>query len=108
MLLSIGSELLLGETLDSNAAYLGHELAMLGVELRAVHQLPDDRTVIAEAFAAGLATNDLVFATGGLGPTHDDLTREGLADALGEELRENGELAEGLRQRFGGDARMPH
>ncbi|TME35579.1 MAG: hypothetical protein E6I62_00040, partial [Chloroflexi bacterium] len=81
VLLSIGSELLLGETLDSNAAYLGHELAMLGVELRAVHQLPDDRTVIAEAFAAGLATHDLVFATGGLGPTHDDLTREGLADA---------------------------
>ena len=107
MLLSLGSELLLGETLDSNAAYLGHELAMLGVELRAVHQLPDDRTVIAEAFAAGLATHDLVFATGGLGPTHDDLTREGLADALGEELRENAELAEGLRQRFGGDARMP-
>ena len=107
LLLSIGSELLLGETVDTNAAYLGRELARLGVDLRAVHQLPDDRKLIAEAFAQALATYDVVLATGGLGPTHDDLTREGLADALGEELIEDGELAEWLRARFGGASRMP-
>ena len=107
LLLSIGSELLLGETVDTNAAYLGQELARLGMELRAVQQLPDDRKVIADAFLEALAGGDVVFATGGLGPTHDDLTREGLADALGEELVEDRELAEGLRARFGGAGRMP-
>ncbi len=107
LLLSIGSELLLGETVDINAAWLGRELAALGVDLRGVRQIPDDRGVIAGAFAAGLAEHDLVLATGGLGPTHDDLTRGGLADALGEELFEDEGLAGALRDRFGGDAWMP-
>jgi nicotinamide-nucleotide amidase len=107
LLLSIGSELLLGETVDTNAAYLGRELARLGLDLRSVHQLPDDRPLIARAFAAGLAEHDVVLATGGLGPTHDDLTREGLADALGEELFEDARLASALRSRFGGVRRMP-
>ena len=80
---------------------------MLGCELRAVHQLPDERGAIAEAFASSLAAHEVVLATGGLGPTHDDLTREGLAAALGEELLEDAELAQGLKTRFGGAARMP-
>jgi nicotinamide-nucleotide amidase len=107
LLLSIGSELLLGETVDTNAAWLSRELALLGLDLRGVHQLADDREVIAHAFSSGMAGHDLVLATGGLGPTHDDLTREGLADALGEELIEDGGLAEALRDRFGGAGRMP-
>jgi nicotinamide-nucleotide amidase len=107
LLLSIGSELLLGETVDTNAAWLGRELAWVGMDLRGVRQLPDDREVIARAFDGGMAEHDLVLATGGLGPTHDDLTREGLADALGEELREDADLAAALRDRFGGAGRMP-
>jgi len=107
LLLSIGTELLLGETVDTNAAYLARELARLGLDLRGVRQLPDDRERIARAFAAGLAEHDVILATGGLGPTHDDLTREGLADALGEELIEDGDLAAALRDRFGGASRMP-
>ena len=55
LLLSIGTELLLGETVDTNAAWLGRELARLGLDLRGVRQLPDDRDVIAGAFAAGFA-----------------------------------------------------
>lgn len=107
LLLSIGSELLLGETVDTNAAFLGRELATLGLELRGVRQLPDDRRLIADAFRAALGDHDAVLATGGLGPTHDDLTREGLADALGEELQEDASLAAALRERFGGANRMP-
>jgi nicotinamide-nucleotide amidase len=107
LLLSIGSELLLGETVDTNAAWLGRELARLGMDLRGVRQLPDDREVIARAFAGGMAEHDLVLATGGLGPTHDDVTREGLADAQGEELQEDAGLAAALRERFGGADRMP-
>ena len=88
-LLSIGAELLLGETVDTNAAFLGRELAQAGLPLRHARMLPDDRRMIANAFEEARARSPVVVATGGLGPTHDDLTREGLADALGEELSED-------------------
>lgn len=107
LILSIGSELLLGETVDTNAAYLASALADAGLELLGVRQLPDDRAVIADALPAGLREADLVLATGGLGPTHDDLTREGVADAVGERLDEDPTLANALRERFGGAGRMP-
>ena len=99
-LLSIGSELLAGETVDTNAAFLGAALARLGIPLLGARTLPDDRAAIASAFTDARARSDLVVATGGLGPTHDDLTREGLADALGEELQSDPALEEQLRERF--------
>ncbi len=106
-LLSIGSELLAGETVDTNAAFLGAALARLGIPLRSIRALPDDRAVIAAAFAEARARVPLVVATGGLGPTHDDLTREGLADALGEELQPDPALEAHLRERFAAFGRMP-
>lgn len=106
-LLSIGSELLVGETVDTNAAFLGAELARLGQPPRYARQLPDDRSVIAAAFDEARGRSALVVATGGLGPTHDDLTREALADALGEELTRDPDLADGLRQRFRSYGAMP-
>jgi len=107
LVLSIGSELLTGDTVDTNAAFLARELAAIGVELTGVRQLPDDRSVIAGAFAEARGTVDLVLATGGLGPTHDDLTREGLADALGEQLSSDPELDRVLRERFATYGSMP-
>ena len=106
-LLSIGAELLLGETVDTNAAYLGAELATLGLPLSRVTQLPDDRGAIAAAFAEARQRCTLVVATGGLGPTHDDLTREGLADALGEELALDPALRRTLEERFRALGPMP-
>jgi nicotinamide-nucleotide amidase len=106
-LLSIGAELLLGETVDTNAAFLGREMAGLGLPLRAVRMLPDDRAVLGEAFSEARERSAVVLATGGLGPTHDDLSREGLADALGEELVEDPLLLARLESRFGGADRMP-
>lgn len=106
-LLSIGSELLAGATVDTNAAYLGAALARLGIPLRSTRALPDLRPEIAAAFAEARARVPLVVATGGLGPTHDDLTREALADALGEELRPDGELELILRERFAAFGSMP-
>jgi nicotinamide-nucleotide amidase len=106
-LLSIGSELLMGETVDTNAAFLGGELRKLGVRLAEVRQLPDDRDVIAKAFVHAAVQADVVLATGGLGPTHDDLTREGLAYAVGEELTLDPELERQLRERFAVMGRMP-
>lgn len=106
-LLSIGAELLLGETVDTNAAHIGAELAQLGMPLTSARMLPDDRATITDAFVEARTRSTLVIATGGLGPTHDDLTREGLADALGEELRADPALMATLEERFGGIGAMP-
>jgi len=103
-ILSIGSEILLGEIVDTNAAFLAGELARLGFALEMVRQVADDRARVAAAFGRARAESDLVIATGGLGPTHDDLTREGLADALGEELHLEPALEAQLRARM---SRMP-
>jgi nicotinamide-nucleotide amidase len=100
-ILSIGNEILLGEIIDTNAAYLAGELGRLGLALRDVRQLPDDRGRITSAFAKARELVELVVATGGLGPTHDDLTREGLADALREPLVLDPKLEAGLRARMG-------
>ncbi len=101
-ILSIGNEILLGEIVDTNANFLAAELARQGTALRQVRELPDDRARIASAFEETWSQAGLAIATGGLGPTHDDLTREGLADALGEELALDPSLEAGLRQRMGG------
>ena len=106
-LLSIGSELLLGETVDTNAAFLGAELARIGLRLRLVRQLPDEVGLIADAFVEARGRSAVVLATGGLGPTHDDLTRDGLAGSLGEPLTEDPTLRGELEERFRAYGRMP-
>jgi nicotinamide-nucleotide amidase len=106
-LLSIGSELLLGETVDTNAAYLARELAALGFPMRHARMVPDDRSVIRDAFTEARSRSAVVLATGGLGPTHDDVTREGLADALGEALAEDPELVAVIEERFRAFGPMP-
>jgi nicotinamide-nucleotide amidase len=106
-LLSIGAELLLGETVDTNAAFLGSEMADIGLPLGGVRMLPDDREALRDAFATARERSTVVLATGGLGPTHDDLSREGLADALGEELSEDPALLDVLAKRFAIYGPMP-
>lgn len=106
-LLSIGSELLLGETVDTNAAFLGAELASIGLPPSGVRMLPDDDAALRDAFADAIRRCQLVIATGGLGPTHDDRTRDGLAGAIGEPLTEDAALVGVLEGRFGALGRMP-
>ena len=105
-ILSVGSEILIGETVDTNAAHLGAELARVGVVLDGIRALPDDLIRITEAIVEARAAHDLVIVTGGLGPTHDDMTREAAAAALGEQLAEDPDLVATLRERwhgYGGD-----
>jgi nicotinamide-nucleotide amidase len=106
-LLSIGAELLLGETVDTNAAFLGRELAQIGLPLLHARMLPDDRAAIRDAFIEARARSTVILATGGLGPTHDDLSREGLADALAEPMTEDPELLANLEERFAALGPMP-
>jgi nicotinamide-nucleotide amidase len=83
-ILSIGSELLAGETRDTNAGELARALTRRGVRVDRIQALPDDLPAVAGAFNAALAGADLVISTGGLGPTPDDLTREAIAEICGE------------------------
>jgi nicotinamide-nucleotide amidase len=88
-IISIGEELVLGEIADTNARHIGRGLAERGTEIARTTVVGDDWSEIAAAFREALRRADVVLATGGLGPTADDLTREGLADALGVELVES-------------------
>ena len=83
-LLSIGSELTVGETRDTNAGELARDLTVLGLTVGRITALPDDLPAVRDAVAGALDRADLVVATGGLGPTPDDLTREANSAALGE------------------------
>jgi nicotinamide-nucleotide amidase len=83
-LLSIGTELTVGETRDTNAAELAASLTTSGVAVGRISALPDRLDVVADAFRSALGRVDLVVSTGGLGPTPDDLTREAVAQVFGE------------------------
>jgi nicotinamide-nucleotide amidase len=99
-ILSIGSELTVGETRDTNAGELAGWLTERGVTVGRLTGLPDDLPAVRDAFLAALERSDLVVSTGGLGPTPDDLTRESIAAALGEVPAVDAELDTWLRGLF--------
>jgi nicotinamide-nucleotide amidase len=100
VLLAVGSELTTGETRDTNGGELARALAGSGVHVRRILALPDDLALVTAAFLEALSSVDLVVATGGLGPTPDDLTREALAAAVGEMPVVDPELEAWLRDLF--------
>ncbi|CAM3450234.1 CinA family nicotinamide mononucleotide deamidase-related protein [Deinococcus saxicola] len=91
-IISVGTELLFGEIVDTNAAFLARELGERGVILHRKTVLGDNLGRVSEAIRLALSRADLVILGGGLGPTDDDLTRESIADALGETPGEDPEL----------------
>ncbi len=99
-ILSIGEELLRGDITDSNAQFLARELSQLGFEVRRVTQTGDELEALTAELQASLAVADLVLCTGGLGPTLDDLTRQAVAAALGEEITIDEDLAREIESRF--------
>lgn len=99
--LVIGDELLSGKIQDENVAFLGRELFALGIRLRRVVMCPDDVEQIARDVRALAADHDLVFTSGGVGPTHDDVTMEGLATAFGRPLVRAPEVEAMLRGFYG-------
>jgi|SRR6185295_1361027 len=93
----IGNEILSGKTRDENSVFLAHELRNLGVDVRKISVIPDDLQSIATEVRDSSSTHDYVFTTGGVGPTHDDLTMHGIARAFGSRVRRNPELETALR-----------
>ncbi|MFP5224653.1 MAG: CinA family nicotinamide mononucleotide deamidase-related protein [Actinomycetota bacterium] len=96
----VGDEILLGDTVNSNAAVVGRFLASLGVRVRFQSACGDRLEDIASAVRQGIARADVVVVSGGLGPTQDDLTREGVAAAIGCELRRDPDIVTWLRELF--------
>lgn len=104
----MGDELALGQKLDTNSRWLAQRLTELGAVPVEHLTVPDDLERTTQAFARLAASVDLVVTTGGLGPTADDLTRQGLAAAMGDELVEDADALEQITRWFAGRGRgMP-
>ncbi len=99
-LVMIGSELLLGQIIDTNAAYLARELAQIGCDLYFKTTVGDNAGRMEEAFRLSLGRAGLVIAGGGLGPTEDDLTREVAARVMGRELVFHQRLMDQIEERL--------
>jgi nicotinamide-nucleotide amidase len=85
-IISIGTEILMGELVDTNAPYLAAQLPPMGIELQRITQVSDNIDMLAEVLQQASQRSDLVLTTGGLGPTDDDLTREAIAQLVGETM----------------------
>jgi len=105
----IGNEILSGKVVDANAAYLCRELRQLGVDVRRITVIPDEVDLIASTVAEFSRDFDVVFTSGGVGPTHDDVTIEGVARAFGTRVVRHPDLVhllEGYYKAGLNDARL--
>jgi nicotinamide-nucleotide amidase len=99
-IISIGTELLLGEITDTNASYLASQLPLLGIDLLWVTQVGDNMVRLRECLERAWGRSDIVLTTGGLGPTEDDLTREAIAAIFNEDTKIDPDLERNLREFF--------
>lgn len=99
-IVAVGTELLLGQVVDTNGAWLGEQLALAGIDVHHQVKVGDNHARIVAAIRQGLERADAVLLCGGLGPTQDDITREAIAEVLGVGLVHDEAIAERIRQRF--------
>ncbi len=97
---AVGTELLLGQVVDTNSAWIGEQLALAGIDSHFQVKVGDNQARIVAAIRAALARSDAVICCGGLGPTQDDITREAIAVVMGVELRRDEGIAEVIRAMF--------
>jgi molybdenum cofactor synthesis domain-containing protein len=115
--LVIGDEILSGRTRDTNSGYIAHYLTQIGVDLREIRVVGDEEDEIVSALDALRAKYSYVFTTGGIGPTHDDITADAVAKAFGVEISEDPRAIKLLLERIRPEdlnaarrrmARIPH
>lgn len=99
-IIAIGSELLLGQSVDTNSTWIGQELAAAGIDSFYQSKVGDNPERMAAAFEMALGRSDAVICCGGLGPTHDDITREVIAGVMGVELKIDEQLVEIITEMF--------
>jgi molybdenum cofactor synthesis domain-containing protein len=90
-LIIIGNEILSGRTVDANLAYIATRLGEIGIRMAEARVVPDDEAAIVEAVNACRTRHSYVFTTGGIGPTHDDITAQSIAKAFGRRVERNRE-----------------
>jgi nicotinamide-nucleotide amidase len=100
IILSIGDELILGQTVDTNSAWLSQQLAAVGVPILAHLTAPDDQKAIEQAIRESATRCNYLIVSGGIGPTEDDLTRQALAAVMNAPLEENAEWMNELHKFF--------
>src|SRR3982750_4461024 len=94
--ITIGDELLIGQTIDTNSAFIGQELNKIGVWLKRRIAVGDIREEILNALTQQSAENDIIIITGGLGPTADDITKPALCDYFGAKLVQNADALQNV------------
>jgi nicotinamide-nucleotide amidase len=99
-IITIGDEILLGNTLNTNAAYIGNQLFEVNIPVIKTSVVGDDNPAILNELKVASETADLILITGGLGPTHDDVTRKSIVDFFNSELIENKEVLEDIQKLF--------
>jgi len=105
---AIGTELLLGQIIDTNSSWIGEQLALCGIDTHFQVKVGDNVARIVAAVEDALGRSDAVICCGGLGPTQDDLTRQAIAQVMGVELVFDSDKADVIRHMFGSRARdMP-
>lgn len=106
--IAVGTELLLGQIVDTNSSWIGEQLALSGIDSHFQTKVGDNAARIASALRIALDRSDAVIMCGGLGPTQDDITRDVIADVLGVALVRRADLEERIRAMFGSRGRtMP-
>ncbi|MFC1930363.1 competence/damage-inducible protein A [Chloroflexota bacterium] len=99
-IVSIGTEILLGQITDTNAPYIASRLPLFGIDLYWISQVGDNQPRMVEVLQRAWNRSDIIITTGGLGPTQDDITRESIATLLNEDLKINAEMEAEIRGYF--------
>lgn len=108
-IIPIGTELLLGNVVDTNSSFLANQLPLVGIDLYFISTVGDNQERLVDTLKKAWMRADFIITTGGLGPTQDDITREAIAESVGEELRVDEQLWRELQSRFSQYLReIPH
>lgn len=99
-ILTIGDEILIGQIVNTNAAWMGERLTAIGIRPERMVVVPDEAEMIAVALQEAMSSSRVILVTGGLGPTHDDITREVVADVFGVPLETDEDILSIVRERF--------
>lgn len=99
-IITIGDELLIGQTVDTNSAWMGQQLNAIGIRVNRITSISDERQEIIDSVDTALSRADLVLITGGLGPTNDDITKQTLTDYFGTSLQMRDDIREDIEAFF--------
>lgn len=99
-IISIGDELLIGQTVNTNASFIGEKISDLNIDVVKISTVGDEEEIILKEFKNAYDSSDLIIVTGGLGPTHDDITRSAVLKFFNTELVKNEEVLENIKSLF--------